>query len=558
MSLTGKFLRVAASAVVAATGAAALVSCATGTQRADDSAGESITFLEPNFFKTLYPPGAGFYPNGGVVNQITDRLLYQDPETLELSPWIATDMPKVNKDATVYEFDIRTDVTYSDGSKLTAQNVVNNFDLYGLGAKDRLLTVSEQINNYERGEVVDDDTVRFHFSAPSPGFLQATSSYNAGLLSDATLALDDEGFGPGSATKVVGSGPFVIESEEMGKELILKAREDYDWAPPAHPHQGRARLDSIRYALAAEQSVRSGAMVSGQADIARQIAAPEETHLKARGINIVSRGTNAMNNQLDFRFGHPLLQDKKVRQAIIHAVDRERILTILFSDTYPLATSSVAKTALGYREQKDAYTFDPERSKALLDAAGWTLNADGLREKDGKVLELTVNLAGPQPRSREVITMVQQDLAAIGIKLHLNSGDNATQDADSKDIDKIQVRHSMVGRADLDAIKSLFSVDNRDTFLNKNPNGGLYDQKLEDMLADVVSEPDEDKRADLVGDVQDYVTEQAYVLPLFEEPQVYAVQPWLKGFTPEAIGRPSFYGAYIDHSATKQSREGEK
>src|SRR5699024_11734242 len=45
-----------------------------------------ITYLEPQFFRTLYPPAAGFYPNGAVVNQITDRLLYQDPETLELSP----------------------------------------------------------------------------------------------------------------------------------------------------------------------------------------------------------------------------------------------------------------------------------------------------------------------------------------------------------------------------------------------------------------------------------------------------------------------------------------
>lgn len=508
----------------------------------------SITYLEPNFFKTLYPPGAGFYPNGGVVNQITDRLLYQDPETLKLSPWIATDMPKINEDATEYEFDIRTDVTYSDGSKLTAENVVRNFDLYGLGAKDRMLTVSEQINNYERGEVVDEDTVRFHFSKPAPGFLQATSSYNAGLLSDSTLALDDEGFGPGSATKVIGSGPFVIEQETLGKELVLKAREDYDWAPPAHEHQGRARLDSINYVLAAEQSVRSGAMVSGQAAIAREISAPEEAHLKKRGINIISRGTNSMNNQLNFRFNHPLLQDKKLRQAIIHGIDRERILKILFSESYPLATSTVAATGLGYREQKGAYDFDPDRSKQLLDAAGWTLGEDGIREKDGKRLELTANLAGPQPRSKEVITMAQQDLAEIGIKLHLNPGDNSTQDADSKDMNKIQIRHSMVGRADLEAIKSLYSVDNRDSFINKDSDGKVYDKKLEDMLNKVASTPEEDKRADLVGDVQDYITEQAYALPLFEEPLVYAVQPWLKGFQPESIARPSFYGAYIDHS----------
>ena len=54
---------------------------------------------------------------------------------------------------------------------------------------------------------------------------------------------------------------------------------------------------------------------------------------------------------------------------------------------------------------------------------------------------------------------------------------------------------------------------------------------------------------------QDYITEQAYVLPLFEEPVVYGVQPYVKGFSPEVIGRPSFYETYIDHSSDHSSEE---
>ena len=230
-----KLIRTIASVVGAA---ALLTGCATSTGAGSGDEDNVLTYLEPQFFRTLYPPAAGFYPNGGVVNQLTDRLLYQDPETLELSPWIATEMPKVNEDATEYTFNIRTDVTYSDGSPLTAENVVRNFDLYGLGDTERTLTASEQIANYERGEVVDEDTVKFYFSEPSPGFLQATSSYNAGLLADSSLRLDNEGFGPGNAKKFVGSGPFVVDEEKIGTDLVLKTREDYDWAPPAVEHQG--------------------------------------------------------------------------------------------------------------------------------------------------------------------------------------------------------------------------------------------------------------------------------------------------------------------------------
>lgn len=553
-SITVKTLR-----ALAATLAAALALA--GCSAADRPEGEDnvLTYLEPQFFRTLYPPAAGFYPNGGVVNQLTDRLLYQDPETLELSPWIATEMPEVNADATEYTFTIRTDVTYSDGSPLTAENVVANFDLFGRGDKSRTLTSSEQITNYDRGEVVDEDTVKFYFTQPSPGFLQATSAYNAGLLSDSTLALDNEGFGPGNAVNVIGSGPFVVESEEIGTDLKLKAREDYDWAPPAVEHQGRADIDGVHYILAAEESVRTGAILSGQADIARQISAPQEPLLKEQGVDIVSRGTNSMNNQFAFRFNHPLLQDKRVREAIIHGVDREEILRVLFSESYPLATSTVAKTGLAYKDQAAAYTFDPEESKRLLDEAGWEPGPDGIRVKDGQRLVLRTNTALPQPRSKEVMTMVQDQLGELGIGIQVNAGDQATQNADAKDINKVQIYHSMVGRADYDVITSLYGINNRDAFLNQDAEGNPIDEHLQELLDAVLDTPDKDGRIKATEEVQDYLTEQAYVLPLFEEPVVYAVRPGISGFSPESVARPWFYEVSIDAAPQRAaSNEEEK
>lgn len=544
---------------LAATLAAALALAGCSAADRPEGEGNVLTYLEPQFFRTLYPPAAGFYPNGGVVNQLTDRLLYQDPETLELSPWIATAMPKVNDDATEYTFNIRTDVTYSDGSPLTAENVVANFDLFGRGDKSRTLTSSEQIANYDHGEVVDEDTVKFYFTQPSPGFLQATSGYNAGLLSDSTLALDNEGFGPGNAVNVIGSGPFVVESEEIGTDLKLKTREDYDWAPPAVKHQGRADIDGVHYILAAEESVRTGAILSGQADIARQISAPQEPLLEEQGINIIARGTNSMNNQFAFRFDHPLLQDKRVREAIIHGVDREEILRVLFSDSYPLATSSVAKTGLAYKDQSSAYTFDPEESKRLLDEAGWEPGPDGIRVKDGQRLVLRTNTALPQPRSKEVMTMVQDQLRALGIGIQVNAGDQATQNADAKDINKVQIYHSMVGRADYDVITSLYGINNRDAFLNQDAEGNPIDEHLQELLDAVLDTPDKEGRIKATEEVQDYLTEQAYVLPLFEEPVVYAVRPGITGFSPESVARPWFYEVSIDAAPQRAaSNEEEK
>lgn len=507
--------------------------------------GGTLTYLEPQTWDTLYPPAGGFYPNGGVLNNITDRLLHQDPETLELEPWIAAALPEVNEDATEYTFTLREDATYSDGTPIDAENVVKNFDLYGRGDADRALTVSEAINNYDHGEVIDATTVRFHFSAPAPGFAQAVSTINSGLLSSATLDRSSEEFGPGNATDIIGSGPFVVDAEEIGTQLTLTVREDYDWAPASLEHTGRAHLDAIDIVVAAEDSVRVGTVTSQQAHIARQIEAPDEPQFETEGLSLHAASTGGVTNSLSFRFRDPALDDIRTRQALIAAIDRQAIIDTLFTDSYPLATGVLATTALGYVDTSEHYAHDPEEAAALLDEAGWQAGADGTRSKDGEPLALTFNEALPQPRSREVVTLIQEQLAELGIDVQLLPGDQATQDAARTEPGTLQVYHSMVGRADYDVIKSQFSSDNRDALLSGYPDESVGDEELDELLAQIASTPEEEGRAEASAAAQAHLAEQAYVLPLFEEPQVFGFIDAVQGFATESVGRPSFYDTWL-------------
>ena len=72
--------------LAAAMGGAMTLSLAACTNTSDSADTGMVTYVEPNMFNNLYPPSGGYYPNGGVLNNITDRLLWQDPETLELHP----------------------------------------------------------------------------------------------------------------------------------------------------------------------------------------------------------------------------------------------------------------------------------------------------------------------------------------------------------------------------------------------------------------------------------------------------------------------------------------
>ena len=307
--------------------------------------GGTLIYLEQQAHTNLYPPAGGFYPNGGVLNQITDKLTYQDPKTLEIQPWIAESWT-VNATNTEYTFKLRDGVTFSDGTKLDAQAVARNYDTFGLGNKDQRLPVSEVINNYDHSEVIDPLTVKFFFKKPSPGFLQGTSVIGSGLVSLATLARKFDELG--SATAIIGSGPFVVVGEVLGKQLDLVRRKDYKWGPKALAHQGPANLDGIRFIVIGEDSVRIGSLLAGQADFIRQLQAYDEAQVKAQSFPIYAAATRGVNDSIAFRPDNKLVADVNVRQALLHAVDAKEIVTTLFSDNYPAARSVVAATAAGF------------------------------------------------------------------------------------------------------------------------------------------------------------------------------------------------------------------
>ncbi|WP_144873835.1 TIGR04028 family ABC transporter substrate-binding protein [Microbacterium sp. 1.5R] len=524
--------------------AAGLASCASSpapsgasAEAGDPVTGGTLTYLEHQTYTNLYPPQAGFYPNGGLVNNIAARLTWQNPETLEIEPWIASEWT-VNDDATEYTFTLRPDVTFSDGTPVDAAAVAKNFDTYGLGDAERGLTVSEAINNYASSEVVDDDTVTFRFTAPSPGFLQATSTINSGLLSPETLDGTIEDFGAGNAEEIIGAGPFTISDEKLGTELTLDARDDYAWAPESAENQGRPYVDAVHLIVTPEDSVRIGSLLAGQADYVRYVQAFDEDRVESSGFTLYAPQTRGVNNSISLRPQNPMLADLKVRQALVAAVDAQEVVDTLFTENYPVATSVLSSQALGYKDESEHYEYDPEKAEKLLDEAGWEPRSDGIREKDGQRLSITVYEAGPQPLSKQTLELVAQQLAKVGAELTVKPADAGSYAADTRDPLKTGFYHSMVGRADLDVIKSQYFTKNRDALISD-------DSQLDALLQAVASEPDADKRVAASQAVQDYIAEQAYVIPLFEEPQVYGAATYVHGVDFESVGRPTFSGVWL-------------
>ncbi len=508
--------------------------------------GGTLVYLEQQAHTNLYPPSGGFYPNGGILNQVTDKLTYQDPKTLEIQPWIAQSWT-VNDNATEYTFTLREGVSFSDGTPLDAAAVAKNFDTYGLGNKPLKLGVSEVINNYDRSEVVDARTVKFYFRKPSPGFLQGTSAIGSGLVALATLARPFDELG--DATKIIGSGPFLVESETLGKELNFKARTDYAWGPARLAHQGRPRLDAIKLIVTPEDSVRIGALVAGQAGFIRQVQAYDEKRVLEKGFSIYAPATRGVNNSLNFRPDNPLVADVRVRRALLAATDTQEIVDTLFSANYPRATSVLAATAAGYVDLSPKLAHDEAKARQLLDDAGWKPGADGIRARDGQALVLRAYEALPQPQNKETLQLVAQQWAKVGVKLEVITGDTGSKTVDNLDPARTALLATMVGRADPDVVKSQYYPTNRNVLLQKGGVSdkvqGFEDAKLNALLESIAAETDRARRLALVGEAQNYLLDQAYVVPILEEPQAFAGAPWVREAGFEAVGRPSFYSTWL-------------
>lgn len=186
----------------------------------------------------------------------------------------------------------------------------------------------------------------------------------------------------------------------------------------------------------------------------------------------------------------------------------------------------------------------------LLDEAGWKPGSDGIRQKDGKKLALTVYESLPQPQNKEVLQLVAQQWKQVGVALSVRAGDSGSKTVDSLDPLKTPLNVTEVGRADPDVLKSSFYPTNRDALLQLRGSSNLVntfrDDKLNGLLENIAAETDAQKRLTLTGDVQRYLIDNAYNIPIFEEPQVFAGAPWLKGLSFEAVGRPSFYGVWLE------------
>ncbi|MDL4816490.1 ABC transporter substrate-binding protein [Actinomadura opuntiae] len=233
----------------------------------------------------------------------------------------------------------------------------------------------------------------------------------------------------------------------------------------------------------------------------------------------------------------PPLDDEKVRRAITLAVDRKQIAQTVFPSGTRPATSVLAHTTPGYTDVGASLALDQAQAKALLDAAGWTPGSDGVRQKGGRKLALTVTWFANAATNKPALELLQQQLKAVGVQVALQEKPIAqlTQVQRSGAFDLLW---GNVTRADPDILRSSFST--RLANLYKVPATGL-----DGLLDGQAAASDQAERWELVAKAQRDIVQHAYTVPVVELQTELGVAKKVHGVLFDASSRIQLHDAWI-------------
>lgn len=466
------------------------------------------------------------------LRQVVDSLTDQDPKTGRIVPWLAKSWD-VSADATTFTFHLRSGVTFSDGTALTAQVVKDNFDAVPkLGA---LGTLAEgYLSGVQGTTVVNPLTVRVRFKQPNAQFLQATSTFSLGIESSASVkkAPQDK-----CSEGVIGTGPFALKQYVQNQSITLARRTGYDWGSSLWSKKGEAYLDKVVFKVVPEAGVRTGSLQSGQVDAISSVGKANESALEGGQVTLERRANPGTVFNIGLNNSRPLLKDTKVRQALLFAIDRQQIADAVFPTGTEPATSILSHTTPDYEDLSSDLAYDAAKAKSLLDSAGWKTGSDGIRTKNGKKLALTIKWFANAATNQPALELVQQQLKAVGVDVRLKEL-QISQFATTLQSGDFDAVWGNLTRADPDILRSQYSTQLANSY-------HLPASSLDTALTEQAATTDTVGRKQLVHKAQELIVQNAYVVPVVELESQLGVAKKVHNLDFEASSRIQLHDTWI-------------
>lgn len=345
---------------------------------------------------------------------IFDRLVSQDKD-LSFHPWLAESWEEA-PDGMSWVFHLKKGVKFHNGEPFNAQTIVDWLELFKASENAYMTEAIQKV------EVVDDATVKFVMSRPEPNLLYNFSSSYLSVIEPKSFKALGDNYG---VTEVYGTGPFKMESFTVGQETVLVRNDDYAWASPLARNRGPAKIAKLTLREIAEDSTAFLELKSGGVDMLLGVPTDFLGEVKKEA----NLGVVTLPGQdvayMPINVTKEPFTDIKVREAAAKAINQKEILDSVYGGVGEVAnTFLISALPESKVDPKVQISYDPARSNQLLDEAGWKKGADGVREKDGKPLKVSL-WTQSDSSFRRLTEVVQAELKAVGIDSEITTFDSS-------------------------------------------------------------------------------------------------------------------------------------
>lgn len=345
---------------------------------------------------------------------IFDRLVSQDAD-LSFHPWLAESWEEA-ADGMSWTFHLKKGVKFHNGEPFNAETIVKWLELFKASENAYMTEAIQKV------EVVDEATVKFVMSRPEPNLLYNFSSSYLSVIEPKSYAALGDNYG---VTEVYGTGPFKMESFTVGQETVLVRNEDYAWASPLAKNRGPAKIAKLTLREIPEDSTAFLELKSGGVDMLLGVPTDFLGEVKKEASLEVVTLPGQDVAYMPINVTKEPFTDIKVREAAAKAINQKEILDSVYGGVGEVAnTFLISALPESKVDPKYQISYDPERSKALLDEAGWKVGADGVREKDGKPLKVSL-WTQSDSSFRRLTEVVQAELKAVGIDSEITTFDSS-------------------------------------------------------------------------------------------------------------------------------------
>lgn len=470
--------RLATAAVGVALSASLLAACGSGSDSGSSDTDKLVVGTTISLGQI--DPMAMQYKT--VQHNVFDGLVRVDADG-EVEPRLATEWTSV--DDTTWDFTLREGVTFHDGSEVTAEDVVYSFT----EPKKLQSLASTLIFSITSVEATDEKTVRITTAAPDPLVLKSI-----GQISIVPKALYSD-LGPEEFSKApVGTGPYTVKAIDGDQKVTLEAYDEF-W-------DEKAKTKTVEVQYFADGNALASAFESGQVEIAHELPPTALQTLEGNSDFVVESGYAGNQNMITFNSTKGVFADEAAREAANQAVDADALVEALTYGKGLLEDGQLPIEGIfGYSPDITRPAFDLDAAKAAVQAAG----VEGAK----------ITVAGP--------SLYKPLLEAVAAQLS-EAGFEPTVDALEISVWLEGLRNGSDADVFYKGVSDMgyFDADRALSQLARGDNAMVKDAKFDELYDAQRTEMDEDKRADAIYEVSQYVADQDLVLWTYGRPSVNA------------------------------------